>query len=211
MSSEPIMITSEISLDDISQRRVAPIDVYLAQVQEWLLKPARLLADTRPQNRFRGMAVLALELMFFEPHGKFLSGRDEKNTSRAMFSLGFKRFRDFLVAKNEILHDPTPLTANDFYSWARCGLFHSSILSGRLLVNAIGYGNKCLMPVHPTDRWLVDPWRVLDCLDEYLLKYVEDVKNDKQPELTANFATIFQKLVSGPLLGLQSEMAKLSF
>lgn len=206
MMAAQIMITKSISLDDISRGKVAPIDVYQSQVRDWLFEPARILANALPRDPFCGMAIFALELMFFEPHGKLLIGYDEQNRSRATFSKGFDEFRVFLRDKNEIPPDSDTLSTSNIYGWARCGLFHSSIPREQILVDAECTNERCFSRNLPLDGWLVDPWRLLDQLDEYLSSYVKKVKDEPESSVSENFSTMFCQLSEGVIRKLQSRL-----
>jgi len=72
MHAEMIRITANITLDDLRSGKISTVEAYETQVRDWIIGPAKTLASLYPTETDHGMALLAIELMFFEPHGKLL-------------------------------------------------------------------------------------------------------------------------------------------
>jgi len=140
--------------------------------------------------------------MFFEPHGQYLEGKESRGPgeSRRLFCSAFNRFRDFLKSKGMISKDVDQLPAESVYSWARCGLFHSTRLANELLVDAVGFGRACLAENSMLGGWLIDPWLMLDLLERYLDSYVSEVKNAPDDyQIVKNFEATFNRLLLEPM------------
>jgi hypothetical protein len=194
-----VRITRHLSFDDLRQGKVEPIDAYQLQVRDWILKPAKHLADLRSEDTDHGMALLALELMFFEPHGQYLTGRDSERRSRATFCEAFATFIDFSINQGLASPDIRELELSGFYRWARCGLFHSTRLANELLVDAVNFSNFCLSKNNMLGGWLVNPWLMLGALEKYVESYVELVRSEPYGELAKNFNNTFDRLLREPM------------
>lgn len=194
-----VRVTSDITLDDLRTGRIRPVDLYAAQVRHWIIEPGSKLASLYPDETDHGMALLAIELMFFEPHGRLLPNEPRTNGSKMLFCRGFNRFREHLRASGTIGEDTDGLATECLYKWARCGLFHSSVLADDLLVDATRYAGRCLAQNPVLGGWLVDPWLLLDGLEDYLDAYMEDLKSDPESELRRAFEAEFAALVRAPL------------
>lgn len=192
-----IRITRHLTFDQVRTGAVSPIETYEIQARDWIIGPARMLATQKPRNTDHGMAILALELMFFEPHGQFLDGTLVGSKKR--FCSAFDRFLDHLKARDKLLLETDDLSSESVYKWARCGLFHSSLLATQLLVDAVGYSRRPLAKNSVLEGWLVDPWLLLDCLEGYLADYVVEVKRDPNSLLANNFSKTFTTLFAEPL------------
>jgi hypothetical protein len=197
--SSRVRLVKTISFDDLRRGVIAPIDAYKIQVQEWIISPGRRMAATYPGETDHGIALLALELMFFEPHGQFLQGAIGQMGSARLFCLGFDRFRRFLKEKHTIAEDIADLPTKKIYEWARCGLFHSLLLGKELLVDAVKHSRYCIDRNNVLGGWLVDPWRLLDAIESYVAAYVAEVKSGNNVELAKNFESTFTKLFFEPM------------
>jgi hypothetical protein len=201
MMSGIIRITKNLSFNDLLSGSIAPVDAYRTQVHDWILSPARRLTEAYPEDTDHGMALLALELMFFEPHGHFLEGNYEQRQSKQYFCMAFERFRQFLKAKSMSAedNDTDDLATESIYKWARCGLFHSTLLAKELLVDAVQFGQASFAknPII-SGGWLIDPWRMLDELEDYVDSYVSEVKADRDSAIAMHFEATFKKLLREP-------------
>lgn len=81
---------------------------------------------------------------------------------------------------------------NFFYKFARCGLFHSSILGTEILISAVPIENKVFYKNPIIKGWLVDPWIMLNELEIYLNTYLSELKVDSQ--LLQNFNITYKRL-----------------
>jgi hypothetical protein len=199
MSTGIVRITKNLSFDQVRSGAVSPILAYKTQVTDWIIGPARVLATILPRNTDHGMAILALELLFFEPHGQFINGTIVNGKSRLNFISAFDKFRVHLKTQHILLQDADLLSSAKVYEWARCGLFHSSLLATELLVDAVNFSGRPLARNPFLGGWLIDPWLILNCLEAYLNAYVSEVENNPSSALATNFNETFGKLFSGPL------------
>jgi hypothetical protein len=201
MSGRLVRITRSLSFDDLATGKVQPLSVYESLVEDWLLKPAEKMAEAYPEETDHGMALLAIELMFFEPHGQFLSGQSSKRKSKSTFVLAFDRFRTFLEAKKAVGNDTRNLSSELIYEWARCGLFHSGVMSSELLVDAYSFGAYCLNVNPILGGWLVNPWLLLPELRLYLQSYVNELRQYDigKNELKLNFDETFNRMIKEPM------------
>lgn len=194
-----VRITKNLSFDDLLSGSIVPVDAYRTQVRDWILSPARRLSESYPEDTDHGMALLALELMFFEPHGQFLEGKYEKGRSKHYFCTAFERFRQFLRGRSMSTVDTDGLRTESIYKWARCGLFHSTLLANELLVDALQFGETSLSknPII-AGGWLIDPWRMLVELEDYVDSYVSEVRANRDSAIATNFESTFKKLLREP-------------
>jgi len=190
-----VKLTQDISFEDLNSGRIHPIDVYELLVKSWILEPAEIIAAGYPENTDHGMALLGIELMFFEPHGQFLTGKTSNNRAKQTFSYAFDDFREFLEKYNLISSDTSILTSESIFKWARCGLFHSGRLSDELLVDAIDYTSNCLEKNKIFEGWLIDPWKLLPAMKLYLYNYTKALRNGNNKSLNSNFNKTFDKLI----------------
>ncbi|WP_257306672.1 hypothetical protein [Geothrix campi] len=197
MSAKIVRITRNLGFDEVQSGAVSAIQAYKTQVMEWVIGPAKVLAAHLPRNTDHGMAILALELMFFEPHGQFLN--PATSGSRNKFCTAFDRFREYLKSHSQILEDTDRLSSEKIYKWARCGLFHSSLLASDLLVDAVEFSGRPLAKNTVLEGWLVDPWLLLGCLENYLGKYVSEIEGNPSGILATHFNSTFTTLFNEPL------------
>jgi hypothetical protein len=100
MMSGIIRITKNLSFNDLLSGSIAPVDAYRTQVHDWILSPARRLTEAYPEDTDHGMALLALELMFFEPHPWRML--DERSSDRMV--AGLKVVKQDLLTHTALQH-----------------------------------------------------------------------------------------------------------
>jgi len=193
MNGNIVRITKDISFDDLQSGKVDSFEVYLSIVNKWILDPAEKIANSYPDSTDFGMSLLALELMFFEPQGQFLTGKTSNRASKKTFCKAFDHFRDFLFEKQLIQNEVYSLPSESIYKWARCGLFHSGRLANELLVDAIDYTTYCLEKNHILNGWLIDPWKLLPVIKLYSEDYISKLKKRDNKELLDNFNSTFNR------------------
>lgn len=199
-----VYITGGITFADLDAGRVSPVDVLEAQVRNWLLEPARHLASMKPtigQRYEHGMSLFALELMFFEPHGQYLTGENSDGQSGRIFLYAFERFRDWLLLRRRISREFGSEQAKQVRDWARNGLFHSGQIKDGLLVDIRNTGSGPFFRNPVWNGWLVDPWQLLDDVDAYFGQYITTLKKPsglEDEQLVRNFETTFRRLVVAP-------------
>jgi hypothetical protein len=128
--SHPIWIVeNEIDFHDLIDNETSYITAWVNIVKHWLFEPAGHLT-TGKNVTDRGIALMTLELAFFEPFGSILTGEDSNKTSQVTFSKGLKQFANWLrkkdligeIEKNILSVEGTKNKPNLVYAFARCGL-----------------------------------------------------------------------------------------
>lgn len=199
-----VYIVGDITFADLEAERASPVDVHEAQVTKWLLQPAQHLASMPPSigSRYEhGMSLFALELMFFEPHGQYLTGEDSNGRAGEIFSRAFERFRGWLISQRRVQEDFGTTQAHQVRDWARNGLFHSGHIKDGLLVDIRNQGKGPFYRNPVWDGWLVDPWQLLQDIQKYFAEYINVLRNPcsrEQQLLLENFLRTFQRLVVAP-------------
>lgn len=190
-----VRITKNITFYDLKTGRKSPVDVYEEQLKSWLFTPLEKLAEDKVNSFENGYAMLGLELLFFEPHGKYLSG-DTINKSGDCFRYGLNPFLSYLEQNNYIeVHVLQKLQTTNFYRISRCGIFHDMTIKSGLLIDSIHMENRKVFYNSPINNGiLVSPWNFLNALKEYFNNYVSELKSDKNTTQYANFIKTFNNL-----------------
>lgn len=191
-----IRITKNINFGDLRSGRKKPIDVYEEQMNSWVFRPLNQLAADRQNSFENGYAMLGIELLFFEPHGKYLSG-DTINGSRNTFNFGFSPFLKFL--NNNQLIDPETnriIENTNFYNISRCGIFHDMTIKSGLLIDSIHMEKTKVFYQSPigVNGILVSPWNFQNALQDYLAQYIDYIRQNPESEKATNFLITFQTL-----------------
>jgi hypothetical protein len=190
-----IRITKNITFGDLRSGRKSPIDVYEEQMNSWLFRPIEQLASDKKNNFENGYAMLGLELLFFEPHGKYLSG-DTIGKSGDCFRFGLDPFLIYLEQHNLI--DTTvlqKLKATNFYKISRCGIFHDLTIKSGLLIDSIHMQKSKVFYDSPVNNGLlVSPWNFLTAEIDYFSTYIKELRTDNTNTKYANFQTTFNNL-----------------
>ncbi len=99
MKDRLVYITENITFQDIKENKITKSEVYKRQINNWYLKPARLLAEhSKIANHYEmEIALLTLLITFFESHGQYLLGISSNRDSKRVFKFGFAAFLDYLV------------------------------------------------------------------------------------------------------------------
>jgi len=199
---DQIRVTRSITYGQILRGEVTHPDVLNAQVGEWLLRPAKHLAGIRDidiADTDHGIALLSLIMLFFEPHGQYLTGKDSKSASEKTFSTAFQRLLQWLHQRNRLDQSALSVEPSKFYRLARCGLLHSAQLKGEFLIDAIYSCDKAIMQNRVFGSgWLVNPWILLVDLEDYFADYLQLISDSSSPDyssLNPPFETSFKRLV----------------
>lgn len=188
-----IRINEHISLKDVVDGKIHPINAYQIIVNTWIIKPAKTLAATN--DKYQGMALLIILLAFFEPHGQFLSGITERGNSENNFTLAFSDFIKYLNNSRSAPKETTNILPRLFYKWARCGLFHSGKMSKELLIEGIEHPDSCIYKTNNTPEWFVNPWVLVRDIEDYCNDYAIQLMEGKDETMLENFYKTFDKLV----------------
>lgn len=202
MEDRSVRISKHLSYSSLGE--ISPQAVYKIQVSDWIIKPSKYLSALYPDETDHGMALLAIQLMFFEAHGQFLTGQDSFNRSREIFSFAFGEFVSFMKSRGKIDSPKEVNVPELFYKFARCGLFHSSIMGAEMLVATIRIKEKVFYKNPHIDGWLVDPWLMISELEEYLDYYLAKLSNDKI--LLGNFNKTYQRFFQKHLSQFEGEL-----
>lgn len=190
-----IRITRNITFEDLKLGRKSPIDVYEEQINNWLLRPLEQLALDKTNSFENGYAMLGLELLFFEPHGKYLSGNTITANGKC-FRFGFEPFLKFL--EQQTLIDKITLgkiRATNFYGISRCGIFHDMTIKSGLLIDSIHMEKTKVFYNSPIKNGiLVNPWNFLDAQKKYFDNYICDLKKNRTTDKYKNFEVTFKTL-----------------
>lgn len=139
--------------------------------------------------------MLGLELLFFEPHGKYLSG-NTITASGTCFRYGFDSFLNFL--EQNLLIDKTTLgkiKATNFYRVSRCGIFHDMTIKSGLLIDSIHIEKEKVFYKSPIRNGiLVNPWNFLDAQKKYFNFYIQELRTNTTSNKYKNFETTFKTL-----------------
>ncbi|WP_291100692.1 MULTISPECIES: hypothetical protein [unclassified Flavobacterium] len=100
------------------------ITIYERQVKEWFLNPAIKLL--KYNNRNKGFIVLMICLSYIEGVEQFKVGSSSDGRSKLFFRNSMNRIYPNMFNDNQL---------NNFYSQARCGLFHNGMVQGKIVIN----------------------------------------------------------------------------
>lgn len=199
MNPELILITENISFKHLKDKSISPVNVYQEQMQKWLFLPVKYLADMHDHQteiRFsHGYSVFALELLFFEPHGKYLTG-NTKMTASKTFKTGFDPFLDFLL-KNKYVETATfnKIKGMNFYDITRCGIYHSLTIKSKILIDSRKNITDKVFANSTADNGLfVYPWNFIIALEKYFEDYLIQVESNIQCDLNKNFHKTFNDI-----------------
>lgn len=118
------IVHDELKGTDLDPRNIDDkVTIYERQVQEWFLKPALNLI--KKNNKNKGFIVLMICLSYIEGVEQLRVGLSSNNRSRQYFINSMNRiypnkFNDYQLG--------------EFYSQARCGLFHNGMVQGKIII-----------------------------------------------------------------------------
>lgn len=179
-----IHVSPKYTVEDVATQRVDAVDVLEDQVEGWIFQPADTLRQigtgvNTDAVHHNGMAILALELLFFEPHGQFLRGTDLEG-SAATFKTGFNKYKRYLSreysSQEREFTSYQDFSAKKLYQLGRCGLFHSAQLKYGLLVHPEVQGKLAFRYEPGVPAWIINPWPLLDSLRAYFKQYLTELR-----------------------------------
>jgi hypothetical protein len=191
-----VRLTSGVALEDILSKRIRYEDAFKEQCQEWIIKPCKQLALVKKDNTNFGMAIWLILLSFFEAHGQYLSGKSSDGQSSVFFQNGFNAFKGYLVEKYPQINLNQMDTA-ELYKFVRCGLFHSGVMHKKFLIDCAGVAQQSFEPNTLHSGWLINPWLLIDDLEEYVNHYLNQISQNMDME--NNFKKTFERLVVDPM------------
>jgi hypothetical protein len=190
-----VRITKNITFGDLKSGRKSAIDVYEEQIKSWLIRPLEQLAIDKSKSFENGYAILAIELLFFEPHGKYLSGNTITANGKC-FRYGFDPFLKFLE-QNSLVDKSTlgKIRATNFYGISRCGIFHDMTIKSGLLIDSIHMEKTKVFYNSPINNGiLVSPWNFIEALKKYFENYIQELRNNNTNDNYKKFETTFKTL-----------------
>jgi|688.fasta_scaffold288131_2 hypothetical protein len=217
MRADLIYIAPGLTFADLRDGTITKPDVLRAELNEWLFRPLHVLGKVSA-GKFGdmgcGMAMLLLELTFFEHHGQYITGKDSdinadppvKISSTDAFIAGFNALRQYLVDIGRGTPDLASLDAKSLYKFGRCGLFHSFNLRWEFLVDARQVSASFERNTHPdVGGWLINPWRMREDLESYASSYIDALATLSHPwhqpghamyaaDLRQSFLTTFDRI-----------------
>lgn len=119
-----------IVFDEKNNRQLNPRDIddkiiiYERQVKDWFLSPASNLVKYRNKNK--GFIVLMICLSYLEGVEQYRQGVQSHGNSRNFFVAALERMYPGMHSEYNL---------KEFYSQARCGLFHSGMVQGKMIIN----------------------------------------------------------------------------
>lgn len=139
----------------------AKVTVFADQVFGWQLD----VADDLKTNAHAGFAILSIVLSYFETIGKFEAG-DPARLSRRRFKQGIQSVIGPLATAEQL--DIPPELVDALYEDVRCGMYHSSITSEKIVLTSepreLFQWNGILL--------VINPHQLVDVVRRHFAKYV---------------------------------------
>ena len=172
-------MTTHLNLENFSLAGRPANRVYQERMDAFLFRPLDVLAREKPYLFENGFALLALELQFFEPHGRLLASEQKfQMTSRQYFDLAFLDFLNYIEREGLLKPEVKSLVLSlKLFRITRGRIFgdmgnliNLSIDSGKLDSHQPFYLST------EKDFVLVNPWNFVEALKMYFNHYVETAK-----------------------------------
>lgn len=144
------------------------IIIYERQVKDWFLNPATNL--TRYRNRNKGFIVLMICLSYLEGIEQYRRGENSNGGSRAFFVSAMER-----LYPNEFQNHQL----EEFYSQARCGLFHNGMVRGKIIINN-GFGKSVEFIGNDIK---ISPSKFLWKIKEDFESYLQELRTNEQSRI----------------------------
>lgn len=169
------------SLDDL-------LDVFEDRVRGWLLEPVDSLLQL-PQGF---VSAISLLFTYFESIQIYISGQDNKGTSKRFFINGFLAvFGSPGIDKSQLKN-----MAKTIYTEGRCGFFHNG-LSGRKILYSKARDEALTVTLPKVDckidfngkvqSIVINPDRFYKCVKRHFEKYIFDLRKNENKNLRENF------------------------
>lgn len=179
------------------------IDVFEDRINEWLFKPMTKLIDFND-----GMALLSLNLSYFEMIAQYIKGEDSNGKSKRFFIIGLKSVFENELSESERLSKPEynlsessrewhkkayETFTDGFYKMGRCGMFHSYLPKYGFLITNMK-GKLFIIEEIRNFQIYINPWvmanRLIKHFNEYVARLRENISDKENRELK-NFETRF--------------------
>ena len=154
------------------------ITIYERQVKEWFLKRASRISSSDKN----GFVILMIAISYIEGVEQYRIGKSSNGCSKKYFRNGLRRIFDLDSIPDERL--------NDFYSQARCGLFHNGMTGGQIIINqdfpkAINFSELEIIIK-------INPKKFLKQIQLDFDKYLKELKKSGDNDLKTNFNTMYK-------------------
>jgi hypothetical protein len=187
----PILIASQIvgyyendtpkAFDTMKQKVLNPtniddkIYIYERQVKGWFLNKASKLIS----NEENGFIVLMICLSYFEGVEQYRKGVGSNGRSKEFFKNSIHR---------QYPDKFTDIQLDELYTEARCGLFHSGMVRGKIIINN-EFTSSIEFP--DGDTILISPEKILQDITKDFKKYIIDLRNPLNTTVRNNFQQMF--------------------
>jgi hypothetical protein len=152
------------------------IYIYERQVKDWFLNKASELIC----NEENGFIVLMICLSYFEGVEQYIRGTESIGpSSKEFFRNAIHRLYPTKFSDDKL---------NDLYKEARCGLFHSGMVRGKIIINN-EFDNSIEFP--DEDTILINPVKILFDIKEDFRKYINEIRNPSNTTMRDNFSKMF--------------------
>ena len=74
------------------------------------------------------------------------------------------------------------LDSRKFYQWSHCGIFHSTQMADDALIDAMGRIDKGIGKNPDFDGWLIDPWKSLNQIENYIDHCINRIQKENLVE-----------------------------
>jgi len=145
------------------------IEIYERQVKDWFLIPATNLIKYK--NRNKGFIVLMICLSYLEGIEQYRRGQNSNGNSRRFFVSAMERLYPNQFQKYQL---------EDFYSEARCGLFHNGMVRGKIIIN--NSFQRSIESVRSDIR--VSPSKFLEDIKSDFESYLQELRTNQQSRNT---------------------------
>ncbi len=154
------------------------IIIYERQVKEWFLSRA----TNYKRGDKNGFVILMICFSYLEGVEEYRQGRSSNSRSRQFFKNSLNRIYPSKFSDDEL---------DNFYSEARCGLFHTGMVRGAILINS-NYEEAILF--EDLNDIKVNPHILLrDIIDDFN-SYLSDLRNTENVDLRNRFDNMFNNL-----------------
>lgn len=142
------------------------ITIYERQVKDWFLIPATNLIRYKTKNK--GFIVLMICLSYLEGVEQYRRGQNSRGNSQRFFIFSLQRLYPNLHSENQL---------RDFYSQARCGLFHTGMVQGKIIIN-----NTFTHALEFVDNYdiRVNPKKLLQDIKSDFQNYIQELRTNDE-------------------------------
>lgn len=145
------------------------IEIYERQVKDWFLIPATNL--TKYKNKNKGFIVLMICLSYLEGIEQYRRGQNSNGNSCRFFVSAMERLYPSEFQSHQL---------KDFYSEARCGLFHNGMVRGKIIINN---GFQKSIEFNGGDI-KVSPSKFLNDITDDFERYLQELRTNEQSRNT---------------------------